>query len=920
LHFKSREYVVHSKSDRLLHIEVFGILLTAVATGLFAMGLGISLAVDHPPVIPVRAVVGPIPMDEANPLWDATPGVVVPLSGQTIIEPMHTNISIKAIIVKVMTNGKEIGFHLNWLDKTKNDTTTGPRDFRDQAAIQFPVTDTTAARKPPLASSFRCMGQAGQLVNIWRWNAEWQKDLGRESAGLWDVDNPQAGIFWDYYFEEPAGGATYEDRIGRSLGPFNPGIWSGNIMSDPTIRIGSVEDLTASGFTALDTQAHQDVLGNGVWKTAGSQNDYMWSIVVKRSLLTVDANDVQFRLGTKIPVAFAIWDGANSERAGMKGVSTWFELELPSEQDLEIKKTTVAQTGSPTPFYNAWYTEDGPAQSDPSLLEIGKEYSLNFNIGRPLTRNHSLIREPSQSLIDHLGRESLDLRISVTCMFCRQQVQVKPLRLPKIGDSEVIEFNIKPIVKTNNASVRVGVEYNNYLHDEIVIPTNVLTSQEIARLPEDKKFNIAKHTTARALTYDVVSSTPHRDLRIDLIPPGYSHTDKYSIRLSSDSDWTEIRPTELSKTQLETDIRRYKARILDVLNGENIDEDDFNQVFITDETALSILKIFADTGSNIYERLFSDSLVKAALSNAGVINHISIVSGDDFYIPWNILYDKPYDSRSNQIEKSAFWGYKYVFDIRPGRTISESRPITTPVSDYSHTGLDFVFGSYNEEINAKNQRDEQYIFLRGKQRKFLESLLAISKVSEPIDEKTFLSHLEAQQTHPDIIYFFTHARGESLKLRNPKADNNDPTSYIVEGQEPKIFLQPPRQGVPPITPTDIERLSRRKTFVSNPLVFINACESGELTTLTVDSFVSHFFVLGAKGILVTDAVVWQAFAEAFGRIFIERYSKGEPVGKILLEIRREYLDNNSNPFGFLYTYYGNAYKKLEPRTNIPSKG
>ena len=54
---------------------------------------------------------------------------------------------------------------------------------------------------------------------------------------MWDVDNQYPSIAWDYYYEEPAGGVTYPDRIGRSLGPFNEGIWSGNIMSDPDMRV-----------------------------------------------------------------------------------------------------------------------------------------------------------------------------------------------------------------------------------------------------------------------------------------------------------------------------------------------------------------------------------------------------------------------------------------------------------------------------------------------------------------------------------------------------------------------------------------------------------------------------------------------------------------------------------------------------------
>ncbi len=308
---------------------VFSILLFALVIGIMLTVGQVPLAVSQPVSIPVKALSGKmsIPMDGANPLWESAPAVVVPLSGQTITTPMHPNIAVKTVMVRAMSNGKDIGVWMNWADQTKNDTTIGPQDFRDQAAVQFPVSTSGA---PP----FQCMGQSGGTTNIWRWNAEWQKDLGKDAAGMWDVDDQYPSIAWDYYFEEPAGGVTYPDRIGRSMGPFNTGIWSGNILSDPTMRVSSVEDLNASGFSTLTTQATQNVYGNGLWEPYGSLKGGCcigpsWRAVMKRSMSTNDPNDTQFKRGATVPIAFAVWDGANVERNGMKGISTWFTLKLP---------------------------------------------------------------------------------------------------------------------------------------------------------------------------------------------------------------------------------------------------------------------------------------------------------------------------------------------------------------------------------------------------------------------------------------------------------------------------------------------------------------------------------------------------------------------------------------------------------------
>ena len=126
--------VVQTRNKKM----VFGILLSALIVGVMLTIGQVPLAVSQPVTIPVKAIKGPIPMDGANPVWEGVPGVVVPLSGQTITTPMHPNIAVKSVFVKAVSNGKELGFRLDWSDQTKNDTTIGPQDFRDQAAIQFP--------------------------------------------------------------------------------------------------------------------------------------------------------------------------------------------------------------------------------------------------------------------------------------------------------------------------------------------------------------------------------------------------------------------------------------------------------------------------------------------------------------------------------------------------------------------------------------------------------------------------------------------------------------------------------------------------------------------------------------------------------------------------------------------------------------
>jgi hypothetical protein len=100
--------------------------------------------------------------------------------------------------------------------------------------------------------------------------------------------------------------------MGKNEGAWNAGRYTGNILSDASLRKSAVEDLNAEGFSTLTTQAHQDVDGSGNW------NNNRWVVVYKRSLTNGDSNDTQFT-GSKTPIAIAIWNG-------QKAVTQWNEL------------------------------------------------------------------------------------------------------------------------------------------------------------------------------------------------------------------------------------------------------------------------------------------------------------------------------------------------------------------------------------------------------------------------------------------------------------------------------------------------------------------------------------------------------------------------------------------------------------------
>jgi hypothetical protein len=301
-------------------------------------------------------VSGNIPIDPTDPFWSnygPTKGkhVIIDLDPQMITNPMWPNPATKWVNVKAATNGKEIAVRLEWTDPTRNDIMVQSQQYKDQAAIMFPVNQS--GEEPPFT-----MGGDGERVNIWQWKATWNKEgAGKnDNSAMLDMEDQYEFMAMgsgSYYMYEPGGkltgigtsstsgskqtgSGTYSNAgqgagniskrashldygMGKNEGVFNPARATGNILADQSLRVSPVEDLNAEGFSTLTTQAHQDVLGAGNW------SNNRWSVVFKRALSTGDSNDTQFS-GSKAAIAIAVWNGQNKERNGQKGITQWQEL------------------------------------------------------------------------------------------------------------------------------------------------------------------------------------------------------------------------------------------------------------------------------------------------------------------------------------------------------------------------------------------------------------------------------------------------------------------------------------------------------------------------------------------------------------------------------------------------------------------
>ena len=103
--------------------------------------------------------------------------------------------------------------------------------------------------------------------------------------------------------------------------PVNMWQWKGGTVENPE----SVKLYNATGFTEIEERdaATAGIEARGVYKNG------TWKVLMTRPRAADDPKkDIEFTEGEFIPVAFAAWDGSNSEQGSRHTMTTWYWLLL----------------------------------------------------------------------------------------------------------------------------------------------------------------------------------------------------------------------------------------------------------------------------------------------------------------------------------------------------------------------------------------------------------------------------------------------------------------------------------------------------------------------------------------------------------------------------------------------------------------
>jgi len=494
------------------------------------------------------------------------------------------------------------------------------------------------------------------------------------------------------------------------------------------------------------------------------------------------------------------------------------------------------------------------------------------------------------------NEESITLMVQVTSEdFVVSQKSALPLELPRRGPSDgKARFDVKPkAVGRGTLTINVHKDGNFLLQMELAYSIGAA-----AAAPVEKKVHGRTLTSAAQLR--------KRDLGMTIKPVqgGYECVVRGSTYTSVVLKIDEVRLADAIQVARDAMLAVVKQREDGVAvfqtgaeleitaakpEGSRVSAAAEKQALATLARAGGALfqVLFAGKKAGADEKAIGELLKKCALRSDERLT-LQIVA-EKFPVPWGVLY-------LGSIAEDATLSWD---DFLGMRCIIEQIPLQTDmlVDDSAipsdHPGL-AVGVNVNESIDAQfslNVVKRQLDFWNA-QKKAAGKRLTFTERSSRADVLKALSGRATDQ----LMYLYCHA-----ETNGPQDPGGITGSCLVFTGDERITL------------ADLDAESADlPALAGNPLVFINACESGELRPEFYDGFIPYFMSKGARGVIGTECQTPAIFATEWALRFFPRFLGGEPLGELFLDLRREFLQRHGNPLGLLYNVYCDGDTQVQP--------
>ncbi len=457
----------------------------------------------------------------------------------------------------------------------------------------------------------------------------------------------------------------------------------------------------------------------------------------------------------------------------------------------------------------------------------------------------------------------------------------RPLRVPRTGRSlGKARFDIAPR-RNGDCRLAASVHYQgNFVHQmELTIPVGTVGEAPVA-------------VSTRGRPPESAAELKPRDIALLVEPAG---PQGFSCTALGSVGGRAVLP--ITATELTAAVDAAREAMMSVIstrsgNGESIFQ---TRIDIPPEAQQTALRTLARAGARLFQQLFLHPAAGADAKrvgewlrgyamNPGLRLTIQIFA-DHAPLPWAMLYLGD-AAEGSELSWDNFLGMRHIVEQLPLQMslgTVDNEILSTPklaVSVNVNTSIDPSLGI---TLVAEHQK---YWIKAATDRAGL-TLLSRSQ------KKEVVSALADGHTGDQVVYFYCHATA---------GGNNDPDhAAIIMGRNDAVTVADLNIDAP----TTVQ-------LPGNPLVFINACESAELSPLFYNGFVPYFMAKGARGVIGTECKTPVLFAIEWADAFFDRFLDGAAVGETVLELRRDFLRNHGNPLGLIYGVHCDADTRIAP--------
>lgn len=556
---------------------------------------------------------------------------------------------------------------------------------------------------------------------------------------------------------------------------------------------------------------------------------------------------------------------------------------------LEEAPPTVPQESAHEGGAERKWRADVTGRAEGEAYRVGQEYHLGISVTGELHGATAVADfEGEEALLDSdPTAESFALTVQVdTEDFEVRGPTSQPLTLPRTGASDLVDFDVVPLhAGTCSLTGTVHLDGNFVSQLQLDMPVEDPTDTDVTM-------------TSTGRPPDSAATLEPRDITLILEPaPGGGYTCTSVGSISS-----RVR-LPITREELELATGAVQQAMLDVvLSVDAQGRKPFaSEITIPEDMATKALHSLARAGARLFQQLFNHPGAGADVTRVGewlrqqatddkVRLTVQVVA-HDVPVPWALLYLGPV-AEGSELSWDRFLGARHVIEQIPFQmslSVPDQRILSSPILSVgvnANRDIDAQFGVTLVADHLKHWTD-----LRDQRRTM--SLLQRST------RASVVAALGDAATADQIQYFYCHATSKGK-------DGNPDGAVIQMGRHDEVTLSDLNLDAPQTVQLE-----------SHPLVFINACESGDLSPLFYAGFVPYFMAKGARGVIGTECRTPALFAVRFAEAFFDRLLDGQSVGDSVHESRRAFLEQHRNPLGLLYAVHCDADTRVDPALARP---